>query len=259
MFKSREQGITLIALVITIIVLLILAGVSIAMLTGENGILTQAQKAKNETEESRIEEENRISEYEDYINDAIGEVKQVDDKNPGVLEGEGTEESPFIINSIEDLVAFADNVTKGTNIYKDQYVKLGISLDFNSDKSYVDPNREDYYGYQGKLKEALLQGEGFQSIGKIENTENLENLENIKSYSFNGVFDGNNKSIFNMYINKNVKDNTEAISLGMFSNNFGTIKNLTISGNISLVVSNQERKSRRNNRNKLWRYSILYE
>ena len=37
------------------------------MLTGENGILTQAQNAKEETEEARIEEENRISDYEDYI------------------------------------------------------------------------------------------------------------------------------------------------------------------------------------------------
>ena len=44
--KRDNKGITLIALVITIIVLLILAGVSIAMLTGENGILTQAQRAK---------------------------------------------------------------------------------------------------------------------------------------------------------------------------------------------------------------------
>ena len=40
--KKNVHGITLIALVITIIVLLILAGVSIAMLTGQNGILTQA-------------------------------------------------------------------------------------------------------------------------------------------------------------------------------------------------------------------------
>ncbi len=46
----REQkGITLIALVITIIVLLILAGVSIAMLTGENGILTKATQSTQET------------------------------------------------------------------------------------------------------------------------------------------------------------------------------------------------------------------
>ena len=48
--KEIERGITLISLVVTIIVLLILAGVSIAMLTGENGILTQAKKAKEETQ-----------------------------------------------------------------------------------------------------------------------------------------------------------------------------------------------------------------
>ena len=45
----NQKGITLIALVITIIVLLILAGVSIAMLTGQNGILTQANSSKYET------------------------------------------------------------------------------------------------------------------------------------------------------------------------------------------------------------------
>ncbi len=42
--SKNSNGITLIALVITIIVLLILAGVSIAFLTGNNGILTQANR-----------------------------------------------------------------------------------------------------------------------------------------------------------------------------------------------------------------------
>ena len=42
MKRTNEKGITLIALVLTIIVLLILAGVSISMLTGDNGILGQA-------------------------------------------------------------------------------------------------------------------------------------------------------------------------------------------------------------------------
>jgi len=46
----NQKGITLIALVITIIVLLILAGVSIAMLTGENGILTNASEAQARTD-----------------------------------------------------------------------------------------------------------------------------------------------------------------------------------------------------------------
>lgn len=46
---KNQKGITLIALVITIIVLLILAAVSIAMLTGDDGILSNAQKAQTET------------------------------------------------------------------------------------------------------------------------------------------------------------------------------------------------------------------
>ena len=59
--KLRNKGITLIALVITIIVLLILAGVSIAMLTGENGILTQARNAKEATENAEEEEKIRLA------------------------------------------------------------------------------------------------------------------------------------------------------------------------------------------------------
>ena len=55
--KYSSNGITLIALVITIIVLLILAGVSIAMLTGENGVLTKATDAKNQTEIAQEKEE----------------------------------------------------------------------------------------------------------------------------------------------------------------------------------------------------------
>ena len=50
MFK-KENGITLVALVITIIVLLILAGVSISMISGDDGIATRASSAKTETDE----------------------------------------------------------------------------------------------------------------------------------------------------------------------------------------------------------------
>ena len=56
----RNKGITLIALVITIIVLLILAGVTIVTLTGENGILTQANNVKEQTEQSELEEEVKL-------------------------------------------------------------------------------------------------------------------------------------------------------------------------------------------------------
>ena len=50
----NQKGITLIALVITIIVLLILAGVSIAMLTGENGILTRANESQVATNDAEV-------------------------------------------------------------------------------------------------------------------------------------------------------------------------------------------------------------
>ena len=53
---KNNRGITLIALVITIIVLLILAGVSIAMLTGDNGILNQATDARDDTKAAEIRE-----------------------------------------------------------------------------------------------------------------------------------------------------------------------------------------------------------
>ena len=59
--KNNIRGITLIALIITIIVLLILAGVSIVMLTGQNGLLTQAQNAKTATEKSAEQEKVQIA------------------------------------------------------------------------------------------------------------------------------------------------------------------------------------------------------
>lgn len=59
--KTRNsKGITLIALVITIIVLLILAGISIAMLTGDNGLLTKASKAKTDTEKATAREKVQV-------------------------------------------------------------------------------------------------------------------------------------------------------------------------------------------------------
>ena len=57
---KRAKGITLIALIITIIVLLILAAVSIATLTGENGILTRANDSKKQTEIASVKEQAQL-------------------------------------------------------------------------------------------------------------------------------------------------------------------------------------------------------
>ena len=64
--KKDVKGITLIALVITIIVLLILAAVSIAMLTGKNGLLQKATKAK---------EENKLAQAKEQINLMLQEYR----------------------------------------------------------------------------------------------------------------------------------------------------------------------------------------
>ena len=58
---KRENGITLIALIVTIIVLLILAGITIANLTGDNGILTKSTEAKDTTNEETINEQVNLA------------------------------------------------------------------------------------------------------------------------------------------------------------------------------------------------------
>ena len=76
--KRNISGITLITLVITIIVLLILAGVTIAMLTGENGILAQASKAKERTNKSQKEEESMLNSMSNLIDNYTVSVEGFD-------------------------------------------------------------------------------------------------------------------------------------------------------------------------------------
>ncbi|MFR5189922.1 MAG: hypothetical protein ACLTEH_01430, partial [Clostridia bacterium] len=67
----KQRGITLIALVITIIVLIILAGVAINALVGENGIIKQAQKAQKDTLNATTETEEKMNVLVDEINKQI--------------------------------------------------------------------------------------------------------------------------------------------------------------------------------------------
>ena len=90
--RNNTKGITLIALVITIIVLLILAGVSIAMLTGQNGILTQAASAKVTTTNKSAEEKVKLAvmaaraQSEDASLDATKLKTEIEDNYAGVAE-----------------------------------------------------------------------------------------------------------------------------------------------------------------------------
>ena len=69
MFKQlkSKNGITLIALVVTIIVLIILAGVSISLVLGDNGIITKAKQGKENTELAKVEEEVQLNEAAEYL------------------------------------------------------------------------------------------------------------------------------------------------------------------------------------------------
>ena len=75
---KKDKGITLIALVITIIVLLILAGVSIAMLTGENGILNQANNAKTQSALAEEKEKVELAAVAAKTANKGGEIKEED-------------------------------------------------------------------------------------------------------------------------------------------------------------------------------------
>lgn len=60
MFK-QEKGITLVALVITIIVLIILAGISITMVLGEDGLIAKSKKGANDYKNSAQAEQNTLN------------------------------------------------------------------------------------------------------------------------------------------------------------------------------------------------------
>ena len=91
---KESKGITLIALVITIIVLLILAGVTIATLTGDNGILNQAGKAKDKTTEAESIERVQVEVAGSYGIDGTIDKDQLN-KNLGNIAGLKIGESNF--------------------------------------------------------------------------------------------------------------------------------------------------------------------
>ena len=70
--NQKNKGITLIALVVTIVILLILAGISISMLTGQNSILNRAKEAKEKNLKSQKEEQSVLNNYEEKISNYVG-------------------------------------------------------------------------------------------------------------------------------------------------------------------------------------------
>ena len=132
-FKNTK-GITLIALVVTIIILLILAGVSIAMLTGNNGVLTQAKSAKEKTGEKGEQERVNLAassamtlgmgtitteNLNKAIQDEFGASKSVTGTGPWTYQGEYTKykiEKAGTVVAQKPLPKTAEGQAKGTEI-----------------------------------------------------------------------------------------------------------------------------------------------
>ncbi|MFR8234033.1 MAG: type II secretion system protein [Clostridia bacterium] len=77
---GKERGITIIALVVTIIVLLILAGISIAAITGNNGIINKSDEAKIETEIATYKEQLEVIKHGEYADGYTLSVDEFLDK-----------------------------------------------------------------------------------------------------------------------------------------------------------------------------------
>lgn len=75
---KQERGVTLIALVVTIVVLLILAGVSINAIFSDNGIIKRAQEAQNKMNEAQQKELNSINELNNWLDNRINTKKDTE-------------------------------------------------------------------------------------------------------------------------------------------------------------------------------------
>ena len=156
--KSRKffknNGITLVSLVVTIIVLIILAGTSINLLLGKNGIITMAKQAKENTELAKIEEETALNELYTQIEieggtsggisyDAIAKLVEfkttiadyIESKN--VARPDETKDASEFINSFEEILtlatkvdesvaATADNISAGKKAWVNGQLITGI-------------------------------------------------------------------------------------------------------------------------------------
>ncbi len=137
----------------------------------------------------------------------------------------GSEQDPYVLYKIEDIVRLAKNVNSGTS-FANSHLKLLNDLDFNLESDYYQSNDTSFGDLNDNLEDSnqilneMTTGTGFMSIGNLDN-------------SFKGIFDGDNHTIANIYINKN-NDDVDIGFFGLISDS--TLKNITLTGNY--VVGN---------------------
>ena len=144
---KERNGITLIALVITVIVLLILAGVTIATLTGDNGILGKANDAKTQTEQAKEDENLKIAIAGSYGTDGKLNLKDLKDNltNQGIDYDKNNTGFPLevIVNGEKKKIDANGNVTVKLESVADSKTKGTVFDDVTT--------LEDTYGNQVKV------------------------------------------------------------------------------------------------------------
>ena len=112
---KNNKGVTLVALVVTIIVLIILAGISINLVLGDNGIITIAKRAKENIEFARIEEETELNELYSQL-----------ENTGGISEGTNydaiaklTEFKTAIANAINEAGGIKTDITAEASVFAD--------------------------------------------------------------------------------------------------------------------------------------------
>ena len=138
--EKNIRGITLIALVITVIVLLILAGVTIAALSGDNGILKRATEAKEKTEKEGTIEQIKLA-IMAATTEGLGEIDKTTLRSELAKEG-------FTVEEDEDLPW---KVISGNNkfIINEDFTVEEITGDSDTEMvtaAQIAANKEKYYG-----------------------------------------------------------------------------------------------------------------
>ena len=167
-FKSTK-GITLIALVVTIIVLLILAGVSIAMLTGNNGVLTQGNRAKEEQAHAAVKE-GIVLLYNEYktkqevnASKVQEETKVASTELVKIAENSGAEGTTENLGTFKDFIQ-SKNIINANGIVNvrnllGQTLSLGNGTSKESGDVYVFEEQDDYYNltyYNKQIQQAKI-------------------------------------------------------------------------------------------------------
>ena len=133
--EKFNQGITLVALVVTIVVLLILAGVSLNLVLGENGIISKAREASTKTVQAQQNSEIEMNLLEQELANATKEPDPAEGvKIPtGFYYVGGTKTSGIVISdNVNDKDKYKNKAVVGTDLLGNQYVWIPCTTDSSS-------------------------------------------------------------------------------------------------------------------------------